>query len=194
MGNKNDELIRDILENKIRFVVMETEESGYLNTEIDLLTDIVMAECDRYGKDDGYPKQDLERDNPKLAMGLKALLEKPESQPEPKNWRGPYLKKKVLSSTQKIEAKARAGFLVIGIHALGAMAFLMIHFAISLSHVSLINALQGVQYVFLIILVYLLSKKYPQLLTEKFTKANVLQKIIAVAAITLGLIVLAVYA
>lgn len=53
----------------------KTDINGSLSTVLDM-----------YELDSGF--------FPSTEQGLKALLEKPESQPEPKNWRGPYLKKK----------------------------------------------------------------------------------------------------
>ena len=65
--------IKGILSSKIKFVIAKTEAVKYVNTEIDLITDIVMAECDRYGKEDGYLKQTLE-ENDVLVVKFKALL------------------------------------------------------------------------------------------------------------------------
>ena len=106
----------------------------------------------------------------------------------------PSIRRMVFKSSEKVKEKVRVGTAVIGIHALGGIAFVMIHYAISLSHVSLINALQGVQYIFLLFLIFVFSKKYPKLLEEDFTKITFIQKSIAIAAIGLGLLILAVYA
>jgi len=56
---------------KIRFVGADIEDIGYVNTSIDLLTDITMVECDRYNKPDGYPGQPVPES---LAMRLLSLL------------------------------------------------------------------------------------------------------------------------
>ena len=51
--------------------------------------------------------------------------------------------------------------------------------------------MQGVQYMFILLVVLLLSKKYQSLLDEHFTKKVVLQKVIGAAIIFLGLFILA---
>lgn len=72
----------------------------------------------------------------------------------------------------------------------GAFSFFLINYAIKLNSVSLTNALQGIQYVFLIIMVIILSKKFPYILEEKLTSKILFQKIVAVIFISLGLICL----
>ncbi|MDD5496013.1 MAG: hypothetical protein PHP46_02795 [Candidatus Omnitrophica bacterium] len=42
---------------KILFMPTYMEDAKYLNSTIDLFTDVFAAECDRYGKPDGYPDQ-----------------------------------------------------------------------------------------------------------------------------------------
>ncbi|MFH1820743.1 MAG: hypothetical protein ABH805_02420 [Candidatus Nealsonbacteria bacterium] len=78
--------------------------------------------------------------------------------------------------------------------AAGASAGILQHWAIdlvSLSHVAFINALQGVQYVFLLVLAVVLSLKFPKLLKEEVSRETLLQKIVAVALIGGGLLILA---
>ncbi len=71
--------------------------------------------------------------------------------------------------------------------ALGAIGFLLINVAISLGSVSLVNAMQGVQYAFLLILTSLISFKAPQLFKEKINRQILTQKIIAIIIISAGL-------
>ena len=105
----------------------------------------------------------------------------------------PPIKRIIFSSSSAIKSKAKVGSALISVHALGAIAFLMINYALSLSYASLINALQGVQYVFLLFMVIFLSKKYPQLIKEELAKVAIAQKIIAIIFIGSGLIILAIY-
>lgn len=72
----------------------------------------------------------------------------------------------------------------------GAFSFFLINYAIKLNSVSLTNALQGIQYVFLITMVIILSKKFPHILEEKLTFKILLQKITAIIFISIGLICL----
>lgn len=74
---------------------------------------------------------------------------------------------------------------------LGALAFMLLNYAISLSRVSLINALQGVQYLFIIGFMIYLVKKYPKLFKEAINLKIILQKGAAVLAIFIGLFMLA---
>ncbi len=86
--------------------------------------------------------------------------------------------------------KPKVGVSYLGTRALSAVALVILNYAISLSSVTLVNALQGVQYVFLIILALILTKKLPDLFAEEF-KTQRVQKIIAVVLITFGLAILA---
>ncbi|MFH1847217.1 MAG: hypothetical protein ABH869_06670, partial [Candidatus Omnitrophota bacterium] len=62
-----------IIQNKIKFVTAYAgDETQYLNTVIDLVTDVTMVECDRYGKLDGYPDEKTPPES--LAEKLQQLL------------------------------------------------------------------------------------------------------------------------
>ncbi|MDD4333512.1 MAG: EamA family transporter [Patescibacteria group bacterium] len=80
----------------------------------------------------------------------------------------------------------------IFVRLLAAGAFIMINWAISLGNVALINALQGVQYIFLFFMVLFLSAKYPKILEEEVGGGVLLQKIIGTCLITIGLYMLVV--
>ncbi|MDP2909711.1 MAG: hypothetical protein Q8N69_01415 [bacterium] len=83
-------------------------------------------------------------------------------------------------------------FFVIQI--LGASAFILQNWAIDLAGLSLlpvINALQGVQYVFLFFLALIVSLKFPQAIRENITKKVIFQKILAIFLIAAGFIFLA---
>jgi len=76
-------------------------------------------------------------------------------------------------------------FLVIRF--LAVIAFLLLNYAIALGNVSLINALQGVQYVFLILIILILSEQYPKILKEEINKKVLVQKLIGILMVGLGL-------
>jgi drug/metabolite transporter (DMT)-like permease len=78
----------------------------------------------------------------------------------------------------------------LSIRILAALAFIMLNWAISLGSVALINSLQGVQYVFLMLLVLFLSTKFPKILKEELGGGVLLQKMIGVMLISLGLYML----
>lgn len=68
---------------------------------------------------------------------------------------------------------------------------LLLTFAISLANPAVVNALQGVQYVFLFGANILLSKKYPQIFKENTNPSNLLVKGIGIVCICVGLYMLA---
>ncbi len=70
---------------------------------------------------------------------------------------------------------------------LAAAAFIMINWAISLGNVAIINALQGVQYLFLFVIILLISNKYPKMLNEQLGGGVFIQKLIGTVLIGLGL-------
>ncbi len=70
----------------------------------------------------------------------------------------------------------------------GAVSLVMVNYAISIySSVAIINALRGLEYVFLLIITSTLAFKFPNVLKEKFTTKILIQKIIATALIVAGL-------
>jgi len=74
----------------------------------------------------------------------------------------------------------------------GALSFILFSYAIAIySSVAIINASRGLEYVFLLIIVLILARKYPKILKEKMTPLIITQKIIAILFIILGLAVLA---
>jgi hypothetical protein len=78
--------------------------------------------------------------------------------------------------------------------AAGVSANILQNWAIALSPlvgVAIINALQGVQYMFLLIFAALLSLKFPQILKEEISRKILFQKIIAILLIGAGLALLA---
>lgn len=87
--------------------------------------------------------------------------------------------------------KPKTGILVVGNKTLSGIAFALLNYAIALGSVTLVNAMQGLQYVFLLILVAILSYKYPRILAEAINKKALVQKIIAVVLIGLGLAIMA---
>jgi hypothetical protein len=66
----------------------------------------------------------------------------------------------------------------------------MLNWAISLGNVALINSLQGVQYVFLILIVFFLSTRYPKYLHEELGGGVLVQKVIGVSLVCTGLYML----
>lgn len=101
----------------------------------------------------------------------------------------PKYRKSIKTAFKGVSKKVKALF--IGNQAIGASAFLLLNWAISMASVSLINALQGVQYVFLIVAMGVLVKAYPQYFSEKITAGIIIQKAAAIVLIATGLFFLA---
>ncbi|OIO07813.1 hypothetical protein COX21_01440 [Candidatus Falkowbacteria bacterium CG23_combo_of_CG06-09_8_20_14_all_41_10] len=78
-------------------------------------------------------------------------------------------------------------WLIFGNQALGAGAFILQNYAISLGSVAIINALQGVQYAFLLALGWVLSVWSPKLFKEDISFKTVREKVLAIILISVGL-------
>lgn len=73
---------------------------------------------------------------------------------------------------------------------LGVAGVVIIQYAIALGSVSLVNALAGVQYALLVILVAALSKFWPKLIRESYSKKEIIQEVVAVLIIGYGLVLM----
>jgi len=98
--------------------------------------------------------------------------------------------RKQIKEHQKGQKGPKSMSFFIGVRLLAALAFIMLNWAISLGDVAVINALQGVQFLFLILLVLLLSKRFPNILEEEMGRGVMFQKIMGVVLVGLGLYVL----
>lgn len=86
--------------------------------------------------------------------------------------------------------KIKTGALIVFNKAIAGFASILLNLAVFLGSVTLINALSGIQYVFVLALVILISKTFPRALEEKTNAAIILQKIFSVSLIGTGLIIL----
>jgi len=80
--------------------------------------------------------------------------------------------------------------LFLGIRLLAGIGFILLNYALSFGNVALINALQGIQYVFLIFIVLFLSESYPGILKEEMNRAVLAQKLIGGILVGVGLYLL----
>ena len=88
------------------------------------------------------------------------------------------------------ETTAGNKFLYYGTRVTGGLGGLLQNYAIFLGSVTIVNALQGTQYAFLLLLTILLSKYYPKILKERISGPILAQKISAMILISIGLILL----
>lgn len=100
----------------------------------------------------------------------------------------------MLSATHRAEIiqaaqnfKHKAGVLYITSQIFGGLGFILINYGITLTSVAIVNALQGVQYVFLLLMVVLGNIKYPNLLKENLGKSSLMLKILGVIIISFGI-------
>lgn len=99
-------------------------------------------------------------------------------------------------NTDARQGRIRAGLLFLGNKSLGAFATIIQNGAVSIAPplaVSLINSLQGTQYIFLMIVAYLVSRELPQLLKESFGGKILIQKLSAILLFVAGGLVLIYY-
>lgn len=87
--------------------------------------------------------------------------------------------------------KEHAGKLFLFGQSAGALSFILVNYAIAISSsVAMVNALRGTEYVFLLLIVLALSKRFPHLLKEKVTGDTLMQKVTAMVLIIGGLFIL----
>lgn len=89
----------------------------------------------------------------------------------------------------KIAGKKRLTLVAVDIF-LGVIAATLLQYATALGSVSLVNALAGVQYALLIVFVAIISRFFPTIIKETFTKKEIIQKSAAVIIIGIGLFLL----
>jgi len=68
----------------------------------------------------------------------------------------------------------------------GGTSAVILQYAISIASVSLVQALQGTQYVFVFIMVLITTFYFPKFLREHITKQIIIQKVIAILLISVG--------
>lgn len=104
----------------------------------------------------------------------------------------PSWRKLIRSKESEGKKSPRQLAFFFGVRMAAAVAFILLNWAISLGNVSLINALQGTQYVFLLLIVILLAKKFPRFIDEEIGRGVILQKTIGVILVGMGLYLLVV--
>lgn len=95
---------------------------------------------------------------------------------------------------QKMALQKKTMAIFLASQASGAGANILQNWGVALAplvYVAFINALQGVQYAFLLIFAVLFSWKFPKLLKEEVSREVIFQKIIAILLISGGLAILA---
>jgi drug/metabolite transporter (DMT)-like permease len=101
------------------------------------------------------------------------------------------IRKRIFQKKEGFSRKTSTLFLVN--QGFGALAIILQNWAIALAplaYIAVINALQGTQYVFLLIFALIISFKFPQIIKEEASKEIIIQKVMAILLIGSGLFVL----
>lgn len=102
----------------------------------------------------------------------------------PRRWR-----EEISRALAGLPLTSAAAFL--GNQILGAIGFFTLQYALTQVSAAVVQALQGVQYVFLFLLVVLFSVRYPRLLSEQLLPGTVILKLAATSLIVGGIAVIA---
>lgn len=84
----------------------------------------------------------------------------------------------------------RIGGLFMANKVLAGAALVLTDYAIYLGSVTMVNAMQGVKYAFVLLITLTLSRRHPQILREKFSGIDLAQKIVATILIGTGFLML----
>ncbi|MDQ7814739.1 MAG: EamA family transporter [Patescibacteria group bacterium] len=98
-----------------------------------------------------------------------------------------FIKRKDGGTSKHKQPGATAAILALVGQSLGALGFVLVQYGISRGSPSIVNAMQAVQYAFLVLLALLLRHKAPQLLGENLTKKALLLKVTALVITAFGL-------
>lgn len=78
----------------------------------------------------------------------------------------------------------------MGVRIAAALAFITLNWAISLGNVAMVNVLQGSQYLFLLLIVLIMSIEFPKIYKEELGREVLVQKVVGVVLVSLGLYIL----
>lgn len=102
----------------------------------------------------------------------------------------PYGRKIILGSfasyKENKKDNQKTGVLFVVNKSLGGIGSIMLNYAIALGSVTIVNALVSIEYVFILLLGLVLSVRYPSIFQEKWSLGHLVQKIAAIAVITVG--------
>lgn len=101
--------------------------------------------------------------------------------------RASFRSKKQLDKTDtRGFARRHAGLIIILDKIISILGVVCVQYAIALGSVTLVNALSGLQYAFMFVLIYLLTKLSPRVFKEYFTKQELLLQTIAILLVLIG--------
>jgi drug/metabolite transporter (DMT)-like permease len=80
--------------------------------------------------------------------------------------------------------------IILGINILAKIGLLFNMWSISLAPVSLVNAMEGTQSIFVFIITIFLTLSFPHIIKEEIDKRNIMLKVVAICFVVVGLLVL----
>lgn len=112
-----------------------------------------------------------------LLIDHKALLEA----------RQAFFPKKPSTLSSKSKKRSWASLLILIGQGLGSIGFILVQYAINLGSAAIVNALQAVQYAFLVLIAFIFAKRAPKLLGEDLTSRSIIQKSLGIILAGIGL-------
>lgn len=101
----------------------------------------------------------------------------------------PSIRKAIFVKDKKEKEKRRSGLVILVINkTLASLYYVGMHVAVSMASATLVNALAGLQYAVLFVLIYFSTIMFPKFFKETFTKVEIIQEIFAILLIIGGLI------
>jgi drug/metabolite transporter (DMT)-like permease len=104
------------------------------------------------------------------------------------NWRKIFPKSQKVPK-EKASVKTQWFVLFFG-QACGAVSVLLYQYAVKLGSVTLVTALQGTQFLFMLIMAFILTRYYPKLFKEDISRKILIQKIIYSILLCLGVVLI----
>lgn len=98
----------------------------------------------------------------------------------------PYWRKMIVEHQESAKKPKNLAFFLF-VRLLAALAFIMLNWAICYGNVAIINSMQGTQYLFLILIVFFISSRYPKYLKEELGGGVLVQKLMGIMLVSLGL-------
>lgn len=98
--------------------------------------------------------------------------------------------RRIIFAKERRQSTIKSFPFFISVRLVAVAAFILLNYAIFLGEVALINAIQGVQYAFLILIIAFLSQAYPKIIKEEIGREVLVQKLIGVFLIGIGLYML----
>lgn len=100
-------------------------------------------------------------------------------------WASPAQRRKKVSQGRRNQSFTAVAF--FGSKVLSTGAFLLQNYAISIGSVTIVNALQGTQYLFVLLLAAAVSIWFPKLFKEELTRVALSQKLSGIILVSIGL-------